>query len=202
MSRYANYQLTYANDLPSTPTNPYDFRQDYGRSLLDRRHNLQIFGSIQLPANIWLSPFITIRSGGPYDVLTGVDIYGDTLQNARAAFAPSGACPSGFFGITGDVVCSHAGNFTTNYNAANPTNLVPRDYLTMAGLVSVNFRIYHVFGLGRVTGSGAAPSGGGGGRGGGGGGRGGGPMAMGGGGVRGGMGGGSTDHRFNLTHWP
>ena len=201
VSLYANYQLTYANDLPTIPTNPYDFRQDYGRSTLDRRHNLQIFGSIQLPGAIWLSPFITIRSGAPYDVLTGIDMYGDTFSNARAAFAPSGACPSGFYGITGDVVCSHSGNFTTNYNPASPLNLVPRDYLTMAGLVSVNFRIYHVFGLGRVTGSSDARGGGGGGggRGGGGGGGRGGAMGMGGPGIRGGMGGGSTDHRFNLT---
>jgi hypothetical protein len=205
VSLYANYQLTYANDLPSTPTNPYDFRQDYGRSTLDRRNNLQIFGSIQLPGAIWVSPFITLRSGMPYDVLTGEDLYGDTLTNSRAAFAPSGSCPAGFYGITGDVVCSHAGNFTTNYNPASPANLVPRDYLTMAGLVSVNFRIYHVFGLGRVTGKGAAAGGGpgGGGPGGGGpggGGRGGGgAMSMGSGGGGRGGGGGTTDHRFNLT---
>ena len=32
VSVYANYQLTFAKDLPSTPTNPYDFMQDYGRS--------------------------------------------------------------------------------------------------------------------------------------------------------------------------
>jgi hypothetical protein len=41
VSIYANYQLTHANDLPSTPTNPYDFMQDYGRSTLDRRNNFQ-----------------------------------------------------------------------------------------------------------------------------------------------------------------
>jgi hypothetical protein len=200
VSLYANYQLTYANDLPSTPTDPYDFRLDYGRSTLDRRHNLQIFGSIQAPGSIYVSPFITIRSGMPYDVLSGIDEYGTTLVNARAAFAASGACPAGFYGTIGDVACSPAGNFTTNYNPANPTNLVPRDYLTMAGLVSVNFRIYRTFGLGRRVGNAATPGGGGGGRGpgGGGGGR-GGAMSMSAGGGRGGFGGGTTDHRFNLT---
>ena len=111
------------------------------------------FSSLQLPKAIWISPFITIRSGAPFDVLTGADLYGDTLENPCAAFAPSGSCPAGFLGTIGDVVCSRSGNFTTNYNPANPVNLVPRDYLTMAGLVSVNFRIYHVFGLGRVAGS-------------------------------------------------
>ena len=189
VSLYANYQLTYANDLPNTPTDPYDFRLDYGRSTLDRRHNLQIFGSIQAPGRIYISPFITIRSGMPYDVLSGIDEYGTTLVNARAAFASSGACPSGFYGTTGDVVCSTAGNFTTNYNPANPTNLVPRDYLTMAGLISVNFRIYHTFGIGPRVGNAATPSGGGGGgRGPGGGGR-GGAMSMSAGGGRGGFGG-------------
>ena len=48
-SLYANYQLTYANDLPTTPTNPYDFMQDYGRSTLDRRHNFQLFGPLPRP---------------------------------------------------------------------------------------------------------------------------------------------------------
>lgn len=197
VSIYANYQLTFAKDLPTQPTNPYDFMQDYGRSTLDRRNNFQLFGSIQAPAGIWISPFITLRSGMPYDVLAGEDLYGDTLVNARAAFAPAGSCPAGFYGTTGDVVCSRAGDFTTNYNPASPVNLVPRDYLTMAGLVSVNFRIYRVFGFGRVAGSGVAPSSGG--RGGGGGGR-GGAMSMGsGGGGRGGFGGGTTDHRFNVT---
>ncbi len=200
VSVYGTYQLTYANDLPSTPTNPYDFMQDYGRSTLDRRNNFQLFGSIQAPGAIFISPFITLRSGMPYDVLAGEDLYGDTLVNPRAAFAPAGSCPAGFYGTVGDVVCSRAGDFTTNYNPASPTNLVPRDYLTMTGLVSVNFRIYHVFGFGHILKGGATASGGGGGgRGGGGGGRGGGAMQMGpGGGGRGG-GGGATDHRFNLT---
>ena len=147
LSLYANYQLTYADDLPSSPTNPYNYMQDYGRSTLDRRHNFQLFGSILAPAGIWISPFIIVRFGMPYDVLTGEDLYGDTLVNSRAAFAPTGSCAPGFLGAMGNVVCSRAGAFTTTYNPASPTNLVPRDYLTMAGLVSINLRIYHVFGF-------------------------------------------------------
>ena len=200
VSLFANYQLTYANDLPVMPTDPYNFALDYGRSNLDRRHNFQLFGSIVGPAGIRLAPFITLRSGQPYDVLIGGDLYGSTLENARAAFAPGGVCPSGFFGVMGDVVCSHAGSFTTVYNPANPANLVPRNYLTMAGLVSVNFRIYRVFGFGPRR---NAAAGGGGGFGGGGehghGPGGGGGMRMGPpGGGRGGFGGDATEKRFNL----
>jgi hypothetical protein len=205
VSLYANYQLTFAKDLPSTPTNPYDFMQDYGRSALDRRNNFQLFGSIVAPAGIRLAPFITLRSGAPYDVLAGADLYGDTFENARAGFAPAGSCASGFIGTIGDVVCSRAGAFTTSYNPATPANLVPRNDLTMAGLVSVNMRVYRVFGFGpRVAGAnGAMPPGGGGyggGHGGGGGGHGGGgAMSMGPQGGGRGMGAESSERRFNLT---
>src|SRR5205807_2348475 len=86
-------------------------------------------------------------------------------------------------GVNG-VVCTSLGNFSTNYNVANPSNLVSRNFLTMAGLVSVNMRAQKVFGFGESR-SGRAPAnagggdmhggpGGGGGRGGPGGGEGGG----------------------------
>jgi len=106
--------------------------------------------------------------------------------------------------LSGDTVCSPAGNFTTAYNVANPTNLVPRNYLTMPGLVSVNMRVYRVFGFGAARGNQSQSNRGGGGWGGGGDGH--GPPGGGPGGMRGmggpgmgGMFGGSTEHRFNLT---
>lgn len=207
VSLFGNYSLTYANDLPSTPTDPYDFALDYGRSNLDRRNNFMLMGSVIGPKGIRVAPFVTVRSGQPYDVLAGTDLYGTTLINARAAFAASGQC-SGFTGtnvvLSGDVVCSPAGNFTTAYNVANPSNLVPRNYLTMPGLVSVNMRIYRVFGFGALRGNQAQ------GNRGGWGGDGHGPPGGGPGGMRGmggpaggrgmgGMFGESTEHRFNLT---
>ena len=205
VSLFGNYSRTYAKDLPSTPTDPYDFALDYGRSNLDRRNNFILVGSVLGPKGIRVAPFIAVRSGQPYDVLDGTDVYGTTLINARAAFATGAPC-AGSAGVVlvGDVVCSPAGSFTTSYNVANPTNLVPRNYLTMPGLVSINMRIYRVFGFGAIRGSQAQASGG---RGGGYGGPGGppgggGPGAMrGGGGGRGmgGMFGDSTEHRFNLT---
>jgi hypothetical protein len=203
VSLFGNYSLTYARDLPSSPTDPYDFALDYGRSNFDRRHNFMLVGSVVGPKGIRVAPFVTLRSGQPYDVLAGTDLYGTTMTNARAAFAASGQC-SGFTGtnvvLTGDVVCSPVGNFTTAYNVANPSNLVPRNYLTMPGLVSVNMRIYRVFGFGALRGNSAQ-----GGRGGWSGGDGHGPpggmarMGPPGGHGMGGMFGESTEHRFNLT---
>ncbi|HEX3747729.1 MAG TPA: carboxypeptidase regulatory-like domain-containing protein [Bryobacteraceae bacterium] len=213
VSLQGNYQYTHANDLPGSPTNPYNFLQDYGTSNLNRRSNLTVFGSIQAPAKIVIAPNVIIHSGAPYDITVGEDIYGDN-GTARGLFAPSGAS----CGASG-IYCTPYGNFTTNYSGvlngtAVPGNLVPRNYLTMPGIVSVNMRIYRVFGLGAKKGRGAAagadggPGGGFGGPGGGfggpggGGGRGGGGMSMGprgGGGGRGGGIGGSSDRRFSLT---
>jgi hypothetical protein len=204
VSLYMNYQLTYAKDLPSIPTDPYDFMLDYGRSNLDRRHNFQLFGSVLAPGSIHFAPFITLRSGMPYDVLAGQDLYGTTLTNPRAAFAPPGSCPAGFYGTIGNVVCSTAGAFIASYNPATTTNVVPRNYLTMPGLISINVRVYRVFGFGPRIINSATPTGGGGtgggrsGGGGPGGGRGGGAMSMGPAGGRG-MGPDNTEHRFNLT---
>ena len=203
LSLYANYQLTYANDLPSIPTDPYNLALDYGRSALDRRHNFQLFGSIQTPKGIHVAPFVTLRSGAPYDVLAGADLYGTTFNNARASFAPLGSCPPGFIGTIGNAVCSTAGAFTSAYNPANPVNVVPRNYLTMSGLVSINLRVYRVFGVGPRLAKGAAATGGGsgGGHGGGGGfgGRGGGAMSMGPAGAGRGTSPDNTGRRYNLT---
>jgi len=212
VSLQGNYQYTHANDLPGTPTNPYNFAQDWGTSNLNRRSNMTVIGSIQGPAKISVAPTITAHSGAPYDVTVGQDVYGDN-GTARAFFAPAGsAC-----GING-VVCTPLGNFSTSYTgqlngATIPANLVPRNYLTASPLVSVNMRIYRVFGFGPKrspeAAAAAAASGGGGrgggGRGGGGGGRGGGGGARGGGGMRmgpaggrGGGGGASSDHRYSI----
>jgi len=201
VSLMGNYSLNYAHDLPSTPSDPYDFALDYGRSNLDRRHNFQMFGSILGPKGVAFAPFVIVRSGAPYDVLLGQDVFGDTYLNARPVLAGPGAV------CGGDIVCTPYGNFNTNPAAVvTGNNLVPRNYLTMAPLFSLNLRVYRVFGFGERGGSHAMPSGtGGGGPGGRGGGGFGGPGGMrmgpmGGGGGRGGFfGGASTEHRFNLT---
>jgi hypothetical protein len=150
VSLFGNYSLNYAKDLPGSPTNPYDFALDYGRSNLDRRHNFQLTGSVIGPKGIRVAPFVTLRSGSPYDVTSGTDIFGDN-GNVRADFASSSAsCASS------NVRCTPYGNFQAVTNAANLGNLIPRNYLTMPGLVSVNLRLYRVFGFGPKRGANAA----------------------------------------------
>ena len=214
ISLFGNYSLNYAKDLPSSPTDPYDYRLDWGRSTLDRRNNLIVLGTITGPAKVRFSPFFVARSGQPYDVLAGEDLYGDTLTNARAEFASSTTCPTVVRSADTGTVCSPYGTFTSAYSVTNLANLVPRNYLTMPGLVSVNMRVERTFGFGGKSKNaqanqpgGGMPSAGvmgmaGGGRGGFGGGPGGGGPPPGGGPGGGGpfgMFGGSTEHPYNLT---
>lgn len=190
VSLFGNYTLSYAKDLPSQPTDPYSFQLDWGRSQLDRRHRFQLVGSVAAPLGLRLNPFLILQSGAPYDVLLGTDLYGVTWENARPAFAPEGAP---------DSVCKAPyGCFTTPV-PGSAVNLVPRNYLTSAGMVSVNMRIGRTFGFGATRGAGGGGDTGGRGFGGPGGGpRGGGGMRMGGG--RGGFDlGGTTERRYNLT---
>jgi hypothetical protein len=214
VSLFGNYSLNYAKDLPGSPTNPYNFAMDYGRSSMDRRHNFMMTGSIMGPSGVRFAPFITLRSGSPYDVTSGMDIFGNN-GSVRADFAAPGASCA-----ASNVKCTPYGNFQAVTNAANLGNLIPRNYLTMPGLVSLNLRVYRTFGFGAKKGASAATAaaaaaqggpggppmggpgmggpGGGGGRGGGGGGM---RMGGGGGGGRGGFGGGgeSSGRRFSAT---
>ena len=207
-----NYSLNYAKDLPSSPMDPYNFNLDYGRSNLDQRHNLTLSGSITGPKNIRFAPNVVLRTGVPYNVTLGNDYYDTLGYSGRPAFAA--ACgPS-------DVTCTSVGNFLTDPVPGSATNLVPRNYLTSAGLISINTRVYRTWGFGGKRGGnntpdamgggpgGFGPGGGGPGGGGPGGGGartgGGGGMRMGG-GAGGGRGGGGrggaalTEQRFNVT---
>ena len=172
------------------PVNSSNFAADWGRSSMDTRHRFMLAGSIMTRWGVRLSPFITARSGGPFNITTGADGNGDTIFNDRPAFATPG----------------EPGAIVTPWGAFNPNPapgqpLIPRNYGQSPGFFAVNLRVSKVFGFGEARSSAASPASGGGP----GGPRGGGPpMGMGGGGGRGGGMRGVfsdpvTDHRFNLT---
>jgi hypothetical protein len=156
---------------------------------MDYTHSLFLGGSIT--SKWWglrFSPFITGRSGLPFNITTGTDLYSTGQYTGR---------PSLNEGAT-------INNLLSSYNA-NPvvaapgtTNVLPRNAGTGAGSLGVNLRVSKTWGFGSTNFEG--PSGGSHAGGGGGGPRGGGGRGGGFGGPPGPRGpGDSTNHRYNLT---
>jgi hypothetical protein len=174
----------------SSPVNQYDLSEEWSRSSLDIASRMFLFGSVQAPWKVQLSPFITASSGLPFDILTGGDYLGNGVLNARPSIA-SGPGPG--------IIATPYGYLNPNPQLGQP--LLPRNYGTGPAQFTFNLRVSRTWGFGETKFSG--PSGGArasGGEGGGGG-RGGGGFGGfgGGGGRRGGGGGGSTVHRYNVT---
>ncbi|HEX7997281.1 MAG TPA: carboxypeptidase regulatory-like domain-containing protein [Pyrinomonadaceae bacterium] len=191
-SLFARYALTKAESdtdgVGTFPVDQYDLSGEYGRSLLDVRHNFVIGGSVNAPWGIRLNPFIIASSGRPFNITTGRDTNGDTLFTERPAFATDLSKPG--------IISTPYGIFDPNPEPGQ--ELIPRNYGTGPSTFTVNLGISKTFSFGGRSEAAAAPSGGG--RGGGGGRRGGG--GFGGGGRRGGgagMGNGSPESRYNLT---
>jgi hypothetical protein len=203
---FGYYVLNYANSdassVSSFPSNSYNISQDYGRASFDYRNRLFLGGSIALPLNFRLSPFMILSSGGPFNITVPTDLNGDSQFNDRPGFVSSATCASTTIsGTGGNIFCTPLGTFDAT-PVANE-KLVPINYATGPSRYDVNLRLTKTFGLGprlkagSQNQNGPRPSGGGGGGHGGGGFR--GPLY--GGGPGGGiMGlGGSSDRRYNLT---
>ena len=198
LSLFSYYTLTYANSDTSSatsfPSNPRNIMQDYGRASFDIRNRYFLGGTIGLPYNFRLSPFMIVSSGIPFNVTLSQDLIGTAQFNQRPTFANGATGPT-------IVTVPGIGSFNT-VPAANATP-IPVDFLTSPYRFTLNLRLSKAFGFGKETarsgGAGGGQGGGpgGGGRGGGGGGRGGpgSPFA----GGPSGMGGGDTNHRYNVT---
>jgi hypothetical protein len=180
-SRYTyNNAHSDTDGLGTLPSNPYNFAQDWGRSSLDIADTLFIGGSISAKWGLRFSPFIVARTGNPYNITTGTDLYlmGQGAATARPSLVS--APPSNVMGQA-----------LLPYLDADPvvgTPEIGRNAYTGPGFVGINLRVSKTFGFGptKFAGpSGGARAGGGGGFGGGRGG----PMGM----------GESSEHRYNLT---
>jgi hypothetical protein len=196
LSLFGYYTLNYANsDVAGAGTFPSfdnNISLDYGRAAFDVRHRVFFGGTMGLPYNFRLSPFLIAQSGVPFNIITGQDVNGDSIFNDRPAFATPQSIPQ-------NVVTNKFGSFDLVPQPGE--SLVPINSLTSAGRFSLNLRLSKTFGFGQkkepmntgASGPGAGgtfgrgPGGPGGGHGGFGGGRG------------GGMDVGANNNRYNLT---
>ncbi len=201
LSMQAFYRLGFANgDTDGTgsfPAYSYDLSGEYGRSAFDIRHNFNLIGSVTMPWRVTVSPQISLSSGRPFNIVTGVDTNGDTRFTERPTYAAlNAACISR--GVTG--------SFCDLDGIANPsTTVIPRNYGRGPAFFVANLRLNKTFGFGgsrtaavatttpdapRPGGGSGIPGGGRDGGGGGGGGR---------GGFGGGFGGGNDNKPYNLS---
>jgi hypothetical protein len=200
ISLFGNYRLGFAKSdtdgVGSFPAYNYDLSNEYGNSSLDVRHNVFVGGSITLPWNLRLSPFIIASSGRPFNITRGIDTNGDTLFTERPTFAQLGArCTE--LRLTASF-CDISGQ--------DPNAIIPRNYGRSPSFFNVNLNVSKTFGFGgeksttaSTNGGGRNRRGGGGGGGNRGGGGGGGGAVMMGGGGGGGFGGGGGNNPYNLT---
>ncbi|HEX4230000.1 MAG TPA: TonB-dependent receptor [Bryobacteraceae bacterium] len=187
LTLFTRYAFQHANSdtdgLGSQPADPYDIAAEYGRTATDIHHFLFLGGSYTTRWNLRFSPFVIIRSGAPFDITTGTDLYETNAFTERPGIA-SGPGP---------------GIVSTPYGYLDPIPQVGQPILERnagngPGFIGINLRVSKTWGFGttKFQGSvGGAHAGGGGGHGGHGGG-------FGGGGPHG-MGDIMTEHRFNLT---
>jgi hypothetical protein len=204
-SVFGFYNLSFANTdgAGGTASNSYNLSQDYGRASFVSRNMAFIMGSYTGPWGVRFNPFLVVRSGRPFNIVSARDLTGDNFINNRPAFADSSLCSSPT--NTGQYVQTEFGCMDV---APQPgTALLPMNYGNSPSSVAVNVRISRAIGIGpkvATTNQGGQPFGGGPrGRGPGGGGPGGGlgPGGLGGGGGRpGGMfGPQGPGRKYNLT---
>jgi hypothetical protein len=199
---FGYYILNYANSdasgVSSFPSNSYDISADYGRASFDFRNRFFLGGSLAMPFNFRLSPFMFATSGSPFNITTTNDLNNDSIFfDDRPGLLSTATCPTTVNTISSNVYCTPLGTFDAAPTAGE--KITPINYATGPSHVVMNLRLTKTFGFGpkitRTGGNqGGGPPSGGGGRGGGGGSR-GGPLF--GGGPQGFSSG--SDRRYNLS---
>lgn len=168
ISIFANYALNKAESdtdgAGSFPVDSYDLTGEMGRASSDIRHRFVIGGNFDAPWGISLRPFITFRSGAPFNITTGIDRNDDTIFNDRPAFATdlNRQCNFGTAenpNIRPCVVRTEFGNFDLQPIAGQ--TIIPRNYGAGPEFFIVNLRASKSFGFGKKTSNDASGQGGG-----------------------------------------
>jgi hypothetical protein len=90
LSVFANYTLSSTRSdtesAHSAPADSNDLSTEFGRANIDQRHRFFMGASVSPFWGLQVSPFISVSSGGPFNIRTGRDNNGDTLFTDRPAF--------------------------------------------------------------------------------------------------------------------
>jgi Carboxypeptidase regulatory-like domain len=126
----------------SVATNPYNIMEDYGRARFAIRNRVFVGGTFSAPLGLQLSPMLIARSGIPFSITLGEDLFGTGVHNARPSLA-NPATPAS------DVRVTSYGTFDI---APSPTAaLIPPNSETGPAAFTLNLRVSKVFGFGQET---------------------------------------------------
>ncbi|MGE0406639.1 MAG: TonB-dependent receptor, partial [Candidatus Korobacteraceae bacterium] len=120
------------------PASPYDISSEFGRAGFDVRHRGTIGGSLRVPGDVSLNPFVTMNSGSPFNIVIGRDVNGDSLFTDRPAFATDLSRPS--------VMHTAYGVFDTDPIPGQ--TFIPRNWGEGPGQFMVNMRVSKTFNFG------------------------------------------------------
>jgi hypothetical protein len=121
--------------------NPWNILADYGRAEFDIRHRLFLAGSFGLPFGIEAYPMVMARSGMPFSITVGQDLFGTGIHNARPTYATSSTSPA-------DLRTTEYGSFDINPSpAAAP---VPPNTATGPAAFTFDLRLSRTFGFGEI----------------------------------------------------
>jgi hypothetical protein len=144
-SLFGNYVLAHTKSdtdgAGTSPADPYNLAIEYGRASFDIRHTVFVGGSVLLPWNVRLNPFVHIMSGRPFNITTGRDNNFDTLFTDRPSLASAG----------------DPGAIVTRFGVFNPNPLagdqiIPRNFGDGPGQVNVSLSLSKTFGFGPAVG--------------------------------------------------
>ena len=127
----------------SFASNSFDISQDYGRASFDVRHRLFLGGSVGLPYLFRLSPFMVFSSGSPFNIVSPLDLNGDSLYNNRPSLVSTGTCPG--TQISGTIYCTPLGTFDALGVTGTP---LPINYGTGPNHFVMNLRLTKTIGFG------------------------------------------------------
>jgi hypothetical protein len=94
----AQYRLGSAHDntdgIGYYPSNQYDLSGEWARSNWDRRNNFELLGTFRPGKLLNLGMGLSLRSGSPYTMTTGLDNYHDGMANERPLGVPRNSLQS------------------------------------------------------------------------------------------------------------
>ncbi len=141
LALFGNYTWTQARDNTDGagmfPVSQNNLAAEYGRAATDIHHYAVVNGTMPGILGTMLSPYIIVRSGAPFDIITGHDNNGDSIFNDRPGLSLDPNQP---------------GVIRTKYGLLDPTptpgeKILPRNFGQGANFVEMNLRLTRTFGL-------------------------------------------------------